>query len=183
MHSVSFSFDEGVMSVVCTDQQLGDLNRFCAYNGLGIGSIGIDPTFNLSDFYVTSTIYEHKLVINKVTGRHPYFISPVFIHQDRKFATYYSVASQLKKLHPEIDSFAAIGTDGEEALSSAFMSVFPSSIHLLCSIHKRDNITRKLHEFKIEDAPVMADIFGSRVDDACFEGLVDSESSEDFMDK
>ena len=60
-------------------------------------------------------------------------------------------------------------------------SVFPNSIHLLCSIHKRDNITRKLREFKIEEAAVkqiLGDIFGSRVDDACFERLVDSESSE-----
>lgn len=78
----SVSFDEGVMSVVCTNQQLDDLNRFCAYNGLGIESIlGIDPMFNLGDFYVTPTVYEHKLVINKVTGRHSYFIGPVLIHQ------------------------------------------------------------------------------------------------------
>jgi len=66
------------------------------------------------------------------------------------------------------------------------LSVFPSSIHLLCSVHKRDNITRKLHEFKIEEAQVkviLADIFGSSIDDAYFKGLVDSEGSEDFLEK
>ena len=83
VHSVSF--DQGVMSVVGTNQQFDDLNRFCTYSGLRIGSVlGIDPTFNLGDYYVTPTVYEHKLIINKVTGKHPYFIGPVLIHQDRK---------------------------------------------------------------------------------------------------
>ena len=77
----SVSFDKGVTSVVCTNQQLDDLKRFCAYNDSGIRSVlGIDPKFNLGDFYVTPYVYEHKLVINKVTGRHPYFIGPVLIH-------------------------------------------------------------------------------------------------------
>ena len=48
----------------------------------------------------------------------------------------------------------SFGTDGEEALSSAFLSVFPRSIHLLCSLHKRDNLTRKLRELKADEAKV-----------------------------
>ena len=60
----SVNFDKGVMSVVGTDQQFYDISRFCGH-GSGVGSIiGVDPTFNLGDFYVTPTVYDHKLIIN-----------------------------------------------------------------------------------------------------------------------
>ena len=124
--------------------------------------------------------------MNKETGKHPIFIGPVLIHTDRKYSTYYYFASQLKKLCPDIEDLIAVGTDGEEALSSAFLSVFPSSIHLLCSLHKMDNITRKLREFKVNDwvvKDVLGDIFGSKIDDSYFEGLIDAKESREFMDK
>lgn len=137
----SVNFDDGIMSVVGTDQQFYDISRFCG-RGSGVGSvIGVDPTFNLGDFYVTPTVYEHKLIINKVTRKHPCFIGPTMIHIDRKYGSYYYFASQLRKLSPDLEGgFTAVGTDGEEALSSAFLTVFPNSIHLLCALHKRDNI-------------------------------------------
>ena len=81
------------------------------------------PTFNLGDFHVTPIVYEHQMVVNKETGKHPIFISPVLIH-NRKYTTYYYLASQLETLCPNLP----VGTDGE-----AFLSVFPNSTHLLCS--------------------------------------------------
>ena len=68
-------------------------------------------------------------------------------------------------------------------MSSAFLAVFPNSIHLLCGLHKRDNIMRKLREFKVEEKVVkeiLADIFGSKVDDTYFEGLIDATASSDL---
>ena len=93
----SVNFDEGVMSVVGTDQQFYNISRFCG-RGSGVGSvIGVDPTFNLGDFYVTPTVYEHKLIINKITRKHPCFIGPALIHVNRKYGSYYYFATQLKK--------------------------------------------------------------------------------------
>ena len=181
------SFDEGIMSVVGTDQYFYDLSRFCACGRYMIGSVlGVDPTFNLGDFFVTPTVYEHRLVKNKVSRKHPYFLGPVLIHVDRKYNTYYYFASQLKKLCPDMESLNAVGTDGEEALSSAFLAVFPNSIHLLCSLHKRDNIMRKLREYKVEEQvmkDILADIFGTRVEDDNLKGLIDANGSSEFMGK
>ena len=133
------------MSVVGLDQQFVDIEWFCACEDQSSGSVlGIDPTFELGDFYVTSVTYEHKLLKSRKTSKNPVFIGPTFIHQDRKRNTYYYFASQLKKIRMGLSGLNAVGTDGEEALSSAFKSVFPSSVHLLCQIHKRENITRKL---------------------------------------
>ena len=184
----SVNFAEGIMSLVGTNQQFSDLSRFCACNRSIRGSVlGIDPTFNLGGFFVTPSVYEHRLIKNKVTGKHPYFIGPVLIHVDRKYGTYYYFASQLKKLCPDLENLTAIGTDGEEALSSAFLTVFPNSIHLLCSLHKQGNIMRKLREYKVGEhivKEILADIFGNKVEgDVNFEGLIDADGSSEFMKK
>ena len=104
----------------------------------------------------------------------------MLIH-NRKYTTYYYPASQLETLCPNLP----VETDGE-ALSSAFLSVFPNSTHLLCSLHKRDNITRKLREYKVDNGilkDILGDIFGSIIDDTYFEGLIDAKGSEEFVDK
>ena len=181
------NFSDGVMSVVGTDQQFDDILRFCTSENMDYGSVlGIDPTFNLGDFFVTPTVYEHKLIKNKTTGKHPNFIGPTLIHQDRKFATYHYFASEIKKICPALQGLGSFGTDGEEALSSAFLSVFPRSTHLLCSLHKRDNITRKLRELKVDETKmkqILVDIFGSVIGDTHFQGLIDSSDSTDFGQK
>ena len=90
---------------------------------------------------MTPTTYEHMLLKNRKTGKHPVFIGPVMVHQNRKYVTYYYFASQLKKMRPGLEGLSAVGTDGEETLSSAFKSVFSGSSHLLCQLHNRANIT------------------------------------------
>ena len=145
------AFDDSVMAVVGLDQQYNDIQRFCASRATsGAGVLGIDPTFNLGDFYVMPTVFEHKLLKNKKTGKHPNLMGPVLIHQNRKRDTYYYFASELKKMRQRLDSLLAFGTDGEEALHSAFSSVFPHAIHLQCELHKRDIITRKLQSLKLD---------------------------------
>ena len=50
------SFNDSVSCVLFTDQQLYDLDRFCANRGSTNTSVlGVDPTFNLGEFYVTVT--------------------------------------------------------------------------------------------------------------------------------
>ena len=173
------------MSIVGTNQQLDDVLRFCANNNPEFSSVlGIDPTFNLGDIYVTPMVYEHKMVKNKVTGKHPSFIGPALIHQDRKYGTYYYFATEIKKIYQSLQNLMAIGTDGEEALSSAFPSVFPNCVHLQCSLHKRENLIRKLRELKVDEVKakqILSDVFGSWLDDTYFEGLIDSADYKDFM--
>ena len=114
------------------------------------------------------------------------FIGPTFIHQDRKRNTYFYFASQLKKLRPGLDSLNAIGTDGEEALSSAFKSIFPSSVHLLCQIDKQDNITGKLRSLNVNEygtKQIIGDIFRHKDGDSVFHGVVDATDSCDFAEK
>ena len=157
--------------------------RFCACNDPTHGSVlGINPTFNLGDFYVTPTTYEHMLLKNGKTGKHPVFIGPRMVHQNRKHDTYYYFASQV----PGLEGLSAVGTDGEKALSSAFKSVFPGSSHLLCQLHKRDKITVKLRLMNMKEPSteqILGDILGSGNGEAQFSGLIDSTNVSDFNTK
>ena len=155
--------DDSVILVVELKQQFNDIECFSTCNDPTRGSVlGIDPTFNLGDFYATPTTNEHMLLKNRKTGKHPVYIGPVMVHQNRKHDTYYYFASQLKKMRPGLEGLSAVGTDGK-ALSSAFKSVFPGGSHLLCQLHKRD-ITVKLRSMNMQEPStkqILGDIFGS----------------------
>ena len=98
------------------------------------------------------------------------------IHKDRKFGTYHCLASEIMNyVHVSMQSLIAIATDTEEALSSTFLFVFPGSSHSQCSLHKQDNIARKLCELKGDKKTakqILADAFGSTIDVTHFEGLI-----------
>ena len=64
------SFDYSVMCVLTTDQQLGVIEQSCYNRGSTNSSVfGIDPTFNLGDFYVTVTTYKNIMLKSRRTGR------------------------------------------------------------------------------------------------------------------
>ena len=86
-------------------------------------------------------------------------------------------------IKPEITSLKCFGTYGEEALYKAIQHVFPKAIHLLCSLHVKHNIKAKLHELKVgEDTHqvVIGDMFGKQITTQQVEGLIDSETDEEF---
>ena len=121
------SFDDSVSCVLFTDQQLYDIDRFCANMGSTNTSVlGVDPTFNLGEFYVTVTTYENLLLINRKIGKHPVFIGPILIHQRRTYENYFYFASELLKHRRSLSSINAVGTDGEEQLSVQFFLVLKS---------------------------------------------------------
>ena len=84
-------------------------------------------------------------------------------------------ASELLKHQNMLKNLKAIGTDGEEQLSRAFEDVFPQAVCLLCTIHKRDNIKRKLHELLVPNSAAKESIFGYQCSATFFTGLVDDD--------
>ena len=181
------SFDDSVMCTLATDQQLSDIERFCCNRGSTNSSVfGIDPTFNLGDFYVTVTTYENLMLKSRLTGSHPVFIGPMFVHQRRTYETYFHFASEILKHRKALASLNAIGTDGEEQLSSAFGTVFPGAVKLLCVVHKRDNVRAKLRQLAVPEylsKDILDSIFGYQLGDTFFKGLVDADDVQDFNAK
>ena len=52
------------------EKQLGDIEKFCT-NEVKFGVFQIDPTFNLGEFSVTTTQYEHLLLVNRISVQPP----------------------------------------------------------------------------------------------------------------
>ena len=75
------------------------------------------------------------------------------------------------------------GTDGEENLYNAMAEVFVNAKHLLCDIHLRGNVKRKLGGLQItgaEATETMFDIFGKGMGEVGEGGLADCRSPEEF---
>ena len=145
----------------------------------------MDPTFSLGNFDVTVIAYRQVILQCKRSSEHPVFIGPVMIHYKKSFSTYFFFASTLVGIKPQLRKLKCFGTDGEQALVEAFQTAFPEALHLLYSLHVRRNIKAKLRELGVAEGVqqvVVSDIFGRQIGDQMVEGLVDSESENEFKE-
>ena len=61
--------------------QFNDVMKFCAAPMQSQAStLGVDLTFNLGDFYITTTSYKNPMLLNK-QGKHPIHIGPMQVSQ------------------------------------------------------------------------------------------------------
>ena len=165
------------MTVLTCDWSLYDIERFCTRDQCTV--LSIDPTFNLGAFDVTVTTYRH-LLKNSV-GKHPVFVGPIFVHQRKKFESYYFFASSLVGLKLSLRNLRAFGTDGEKALYSAFHTVFERATHLRCFLHFKGNLEEKLREYDIPKhvrIEFLRDVFGNPSD--LEDGIVDADSDGEY---
>ena len=169
--------------VLASDYQLNDIERFCT-NPAQFSILGIDPTFNLGEFSVTVTTYQHLMLESRRTiGKPAIMIGPMFAHQRKQQATYHSFASSLLGLKPSLKNLQCIGTDGELTIFNGFQLAFPQSKHILCFLHSQRNIKHKLNELGITGncaRDFIEDIFGSQVGSHFTSGLVDTISEAEF---
>ena len=171
------------MAVLCTEQQLSDVARFCC-DPFYFAILGIDPTFNLGEFSVTPTVYRHLLLHDPSTGQSPLLLGPILVHQRKQFRNYNYFFSTLIGLKQELTALKAFGTDGENALVDAAIRSFPQAAHVRCFRHLQQNIEQHLREEQFSPAIIkllVGDIFGYTYSDGTYhEGLVDSCDAETF---
>ena len=166
----------GVKAVLATEEQLADVVQFCT-NPEEFGILGIDVTYNIGDFYITTTTYQHLAIIDKSTGKHPTFPGPMMLHTDEKEATFHYFASTMREVNSDIQNILFVGSDRQRSIENGIGPQMPLAQFLACKKHVEDNIKMKLATLGIQNkSDVFVDIFG----DSTSRGLVDCESSEDF---
>ena len=171
------------LCVLTNRQQLRDVTRFCC-DPLEFQPFTIDPTFDIGEFSVTVSTYQHLLLENKSDSKMPSFIGPVMIHHKKTKNTYSSFCGVIKALAPSLQDLLVFGTDDETALEQAFNENFERAIHLLCQIHIKKNIDRKLEDIGIrghDKEQILYDIFGRNADGVFEKGLSDAENEESFL--
>lgn len=181
-----------VPNVICyTTEQILDLKYFVKNEKKQ--QIGIDRTFNLGNYYVTTLVYKNQRVVRKNAKaegheEHPIFLGPVMFHKDATYKTYKSFLEFIKtELDCEVEAVELrlsetieFGTDDEKALTKAIDHVFPSSKRLLCTKHLKDNVKHYLQnnvgmERGLRES-VMDRIFGE-------EGITDANCTVDFQSR
>ena len=171
------------MSVLCTNSQLFDIQRFCT-DACTSYPLSIDPTFDLGDFSVTVTSYRNLMLKSCRTNKNPVMLGPMMVHRCKFFSSYHFFASSLISLNPSLIQLRAFGTDGEEGLYKAFATQFPSAAHLRCFLHFRDNCKTKLQQLHVSNDVVLdiiQDILGSYLKGK--PGLVDMNNVADLQSK
>ena len=71
--------------VLFLDQNLNDINRFCAdFYPSPVSPLAFDTTFNIEEFKFTQTAYKNLSLYKKGTVSHPWFPGQVVIHRTEK---------------------------------------------------------------------------------------------------
>ena len=162
-------------------RQINDVNRFCT-GSQQISILGIDPTYNLGPCFVTTSTYRHLQFLTK-EKINPVIIGPLLLHMNEENSSYFHLPREMIRLQPSLTNIKVFGSDSEKNVYQPFRVLFPSFIHLLCDLHKKDNVKEKLGNSNFcqeEINIVMPDIFGKKVGEIVEKGLVDAQSIDEF---
>ena len=89
------------MSVLCTNAQLFDIQRFCI-DSVHFCPISIDPTFDFGDLCVTVISYHNLMLKIMRTRKNPVMLQPMMVHRRKLFSTYHFFDLCLVSLNPSI---------------------------------------------------------------------------------
>ena len=171
---------EKIVSLM-NDRQLNDIKRFCTSNK-AIPILGVDPTYNFGQCFVTITMYGHLQFLTK-ENVNPLMLDPTIIHTRKEYQSYFPLPSEMLRLELKLAGMRVFGSGSEKNVYKPFSNLFPTAIHLLCDLRMKDNIQNKLQDLQFRNCEkdgILADIFGKKLGDYIKKGLVDSESVEEF---
>ena len=172
---------EGYPAVYCyKDWQIKDMVTNCSVEeGKNFSVITFDKTHGIGDVVQSSFSYQNKLVRRKVEKTHPAMFGPQMLHQKSNFETYNDfmghVRGRMAKEAGEAKKYF-IATDEELSIVKAVECTFPECTHLLCALHLKRNVQKKLEYVKDARAK-------NKVIDAMFNpftGLTAASSKDDF---
>ena len=105
--------------------------------------LGIDTTYNLGNFFVTSSTFHNTALQDRGTKKAPIFLGPIMIHYRCDTSSYRQLLGFIKQaLWKSIQ--LTIGSDGDQSIQNAVKQTFPNTIHLHCTRHVKKNIERYL---------------------------------------
>ena len=124
------------------------------------------------------------LLENKHDGKQPSMIGPVLVHDKNTTETYSIFAGTIKTLRPCLSEVLSFGTDSEKPLIDGFKNNFDRSVNLLCVLHLKKNVERKLLDLGISGnvkQDILADVFGKQSGNVFESGLADTPGRENFQ--
>ena len=165
---------------LANDRQLQDIEKFCKNKVNGV-VLGIDPTYNVCNYYVIICTYKNPLLEVSGTDRSPVMIEPAITHAQKTFEAYFALPHNMLRHIRNIIELKTFGTDAEVNVFQALKTCFSNADHLLCWIHSKDNVEKKLAYLKLRfTKSYINEIFGEKSGNVKVKGLLDSESQEEY---
>jgi len=145
VRQVTFGDGKVPTAILYTDEQIEDIKRFC-FKMDGTGEVlGVDKTYNLSNVFVTTTVYKNMSVVKNETGEAPLFLGPMLLHGNSDFELFTTFFSHIAaKLKDKQFSQLTIGSDEEGGIGKAIRFCFGEAKHVLCSRHLKNNTIKHL---------------------------------------
>ena len=146
--------------VFCTDEQLEKIiEECCTIDSKSI--LSIDTTYNVGNFYVTSTTYQSSKFVHSRTGKPAILPGPAMFHVRRSEKDFKYFSHSLLEVNQGFEEIAFVGGDRDQA-QKGFLRPLKRSIFLPCKKHVEDDISRKLSDLgnSAMKNEVLRDIFG-----------------------
>ena len=121
-------------AVLGFDWQMKDIAKFCT-NPKHFSVFQVDPTFDLGTFSVTATQYEHLVLVNRQSGKHPVMVGPLLVHQKKERLSFKLLVDFLVDEEPRVKNLRTLGMDGKTAISLAFKERCDFLLVLFHAIH------------------------------------------------
>ena len=132
MRQVTFGDGKVPTTILYTesDEQIEDIKRFC-FKMDGTGEVlGVDKTYNLSNVFVTTTVYKNMSVVRNETGEAPLFLGSMLLHGNSDFELFTTFFSHIAaKLKDKQFSQLTIGSDEEGGIGKAIRFCFGEAKH------------------------------------------------------
>ena len=144
--------------------------------------MSIDTTYNVGNFYVTSTTYQSSKFVHSRTGKPAILPGPAMFHVRRSEKDFKYFSHSLLEVNQGFEEIAFVGGDRDQA-QKGFLKPLKRSIFLPCKKHVEDDISRKLSDLgkSAMKNEVLRDIFGDEKNKE--KGIVDSSSRDEFFAK
>ena len=167
--------------VICLEDQIKDIVKDCCSPG-STSILSIDTTFNVGNFYLTSTTFQSSKLLNKKTGKSANLPGPAMLHASKTGNDYLYFIHTLLECNYELERINFVGGDRDKAQSS-FLKPLKGCTFLPCKKHVEDDIVRKIADLGLTSVrkEILEDIFGNDFNKE--KGIIDSESPEEFVAK
>ena len=163
------------------DEQVDDIQRECC-RPESTSILSIDTTFNVGNFYVTTTLYQSEKVVSKTTGKAAHLPGPAMFHTTKTQRDYLYFVHTLLESNYALERIAYLGGDRDKG-QSFFLKLLKGCTFLPCKKHVEDDIARKIADLGLTSIKfdILQDIFG----DECKKerGIIDSETTDEFLAK
>ena len=142
--------------------------------------LSIDTTFNVGQFYVTSTTYQNAKFVNQRTGKLANLPGPTLFHVRQDESQFLFFSNNLLEANYAFEKVRFVGGDRDKG-QKGFLKPLKGVTYLPCKKHIEDNMKAKMQSLQLDASEkkiILEDVFGSKIPPK--RGLVDCNTTDEF---